>query len=51
LYLVVEKTKKVWRLRYKLKSWKIHKPFTIGEYSYISLSEARKKAIELKELV
>ena len=51
LYLVVEKTKKVWRLRYKLKSWKTHKPFTIGEYPYISLSEARKKAIELKELV
>ncbi|WP_156920235.1 Arm DNA-binding domain-containing protein [Lebetimonas sp. JS032] len=26
LYLVVEKTKKVWRLRYKLKEWKTHKP-------------------------
>jgi len=51
LYLVVEKTKKVWRLRYKLKEWKTHKPFTIGEYPYISLAEARKKAIELKSLV
>ncbi len=51
LYLVVEKTKKVWRLRYKLKGWKTHKPFTIGEYPYLSLSEARKKAIELKALV
>ncbi|WP_457560700.1 tyrosine-type recombinase/integrase [Caminibacter sp.] len=51
MYLVVEKTKKVWRLRYKLKSWKTHKPFTIGEYPYISLSEARKKALELKALV
>ena len=51
LYLVVEKTKKVWRLRYKLKGWKTHKPFTIGEYPYISLAEARKKAIELKTLV
>ena len=51
LYLVVEKTKKVWRLRYKLKGWKTHKPFTIGEYPYMSLSEARKKAIELKTLV
>ena len=50
LYLVVEKTKKVWRLRYKLKGWKTHKPFTIGEYPYISLAEARKKAIELKTL-
>jgi len=51
LYLVVEKTKKVWRLRYKLKEWKTHKPFTIGEYPYMSLAEARKKAIELKSLV
>ena len=51
LYLVVEKTKKVWRLRYKLKGWKTHKPFTVGEYPYMSLSEARKKAIELKALV
>jgi integrase len=51
LYLVVEKTKKVWRLRYKLKGWKTHRPFTIGEYPYISLAEARKKAIELKTLV
>jgi len=51
LYLVVEKTKKVWTLRYKLKGWKTHKPFTIGEYPYVSLAEARKKAIELKAVV
>ena len=50
LYLVVKPSGyKVWRFRYSLNGKK--KELTIGSYPAISLSEARKKALELKKLV
>jgi integrase len=50
LYLVVKPTGyKVWRFRYTLNG--IKKEITIGPYPVISLTDARKRALELKKLV
>ncbi|WP_024790239.1 hypothetical protein [Lebetimonas sp. JH292] len=46
LYLVVEKTKKVWRLRYKLKEWKTHKPFTGNRVKEFSTKRNRLTKME-----
>jgi len=47
LYLEIRPTgKKIWRLKYRLNGK--DKTYTIGDYPYVTLQKARKKAFELK---